>query len=409
MCRKVSLFNIGLVVVLLSLLVGCASTEKIVANVSDAIKNQNFLNKNINQLNVLDNTTVPADIRLSVAALVLEMRHKKTPVGLVRFSKDGSHFIREKNFNYSGFKWNSMIITRYDVTKRDNRNSDIVLEGALYFSDNVARFTSSTFRMDYRVENNKRITVLNSSLADNFSSHPIVKTYFVPLSALEKKHKEFNNFNSLYAFARKHSVRMQANDKEQDGYNKLTFVQKMRGEVPDKTIKGRFVALVFCLDRFPDYDRLSLDVTDENGKSLIKNSSSLTYFDYSGWKVGMVGLKGKIRSSERPFLIKVYNRGNDKEKQIGLFKSTFYYGDKGDFSRAPLTKKDILLNPDFRENAKLIQARLYALGYYSGAIDGLFGKNSKRALQKFNQEYRKSDTVFWDIKTQKLLFEGSGL
>ena len=90
---------------------GCANTTDIVTNISDSIEIPEFLKKDVKTFGVLSEAEVPADVRLSVAALVLEMRHKKLPSRLITFDKKGTHLIQEDHFKYAGFKWNSMVIT----------------------------------------------------------------------------------------------------------------------------------------------------------------------------------------------------------------------------------------------------------------------------------------------------------
>ena len=391
------------------LLSGCANTTDILENVSDAIKNPTFLHRNIKTFDVLSEAEVPADVRLSVAALVLKMRHQNPPSQLVTFDKKGMHLIQENYFRYAGFRWNSMTISSYNITRQSSDEENIHIEGALYFSDQVGRFTSSTFSISYKLLKQKYILIQHSEIVDNFPLKPIIKTYFVPLSAIRKIHKKMSSFTEIYLFSQKHAIPMRANDVELAEYEKLNLLDKIKGEGQSKSIKGEFVAMVFCMNRLPDQGQLILDVTDSAGKSILKNRDDPMYLDYSGWQAGLIEFQGEVRSSKRSFQVKAYHQNNQRKKLIGRFKSSLSYKESTDFMGAPLTKKNILLNLNVKDNAKLIQARLYALGYYSGAIDGLFGKGSRRALQKFNQSSLKNNSSQWDLTTQKHLFKNTGL
>ena len=80
-----------------------------------------------------------------------------------------------------------------------------------------------------------------------------------------------------------------------------------------------------------------------------------------------------------------------------------------DTEEGPVASGSVFLNPFLKLDARIIQKRLADLGYYDLKIDGIFGKNSQKAIQKFKKNNGLRDNATWDIQTQKLLFKGSDL
>jgi peptidoglycan hydrolase-like protein with peptidoglycan-binding domain len=75
----------------------------------------------------------------------------------------------------------------------------------------------------------------------------------------------------------------------------------------------------------------------------------------------------------------------------------------------PVLSGETLLDPAVPRDAKLIQGRLAALGIYRGAIDGVWGRNSRTALKAFKEKNALRNSEDWDKETQLLLFRGPGL
>lgn len=78
-------------------------------------------------------------------------------------------------------------------------------------------------------------------------------------------------------------------------------------------------------------------------------------------------------------------------------------GDEG-----PLARGAILLDPQTPLAARLIQTRLAELNYYTGRVDGIWGKNSRAALNRFKTERRLGSPAAWDLPAQRELFRGTG-
>ncbi len=74
----------------------------------------------------------------------------------------------------------------------------------------------------------------------------------------------------------------------------------------------------------------------------------------------------------------------------------------------PLGRGTILLDPKNTLAARLIQNRLSQLNYYTDRIDGIWGKNSRAALQRFKSERQLASPSAWDIQAQRELFRGTG-
>ena len=74
----------------------------------------------------------------------------------------------------------------------------------------------------------------------------------------------------------------------------------------------------------------------------------------------------------------------------------------------PLARGTILLDPKNSLAARLIQARLAELNYYTDRIDGIWGKNSRAALNRFKSNRQLAAPTSWDLSAQRELFKGTG-
>ncbi len=73
----------------------------------------------------------------------------------------------------------------------------------------------------------------------------------------------------------------------------------------------------------------------------------------------------------------------------------------------PIATGAIALNPARSTDAKLIQSRLAHLGLYLDRIDGIWGRNSKIALERFKMKHQLPGPDKWDMPTQIRLFQGT--
>lgn len=71
----------------------------------------------------------------------------------------------------------------------------------------------------------------------------------------------------------------------------------------------------------------------------------------------------------------------------------------------PISTGAITLNPSRSTDARLIQSRLAELGLYMDRIDGIWGKNSKIALERFKARHQLPNPDKWDMPTQIRLFQ----
>lgn len=74
----------------------------------------------------------------------------------------------------------------------------------------------------------------------------------------------------------------------------------------------------------------------------------------------------------------------------------------------PLARGTILLDPKNALAARLIQTRLAELDYYTDRIDGIWGRNSRAALNRFKSNRQLASPAAWDLSAQRELFRGTG-
>jgi len=93
----------------------------------------------------------------------------------------------------------------------------------------------------------------------------------------------------------------------------------------------------------------------------------------------------------------------DKGTQISLFSkgaSPFQPVDTSD----PIASGAVFLNPSDSQDVQTIQGRLAELGFYNGAIDGIWGSETRAALRAFKEKNSLPLPEKWDKETQMLLF-----
>lgn len=381
---------------------GCAT------NVNQTLENIGLTEK-IETNKILSSEEVSGDIQLSISAVIMEMRHKHLNSNIVSFDKKGTHTIYEKDFKYKGFSWDFFKISKYKLMSSDSRSSTFKLEGLISFSDKIGRSTSSLVSIDYKVIDKKKIVILNSDIFQHYLKNKNVQTFFIPYNTFKKQSQSFKSFESIYKFARKNAIRVRANENELSTYERLSLIDKVKGNLPNKSIEGKYVAVVFSMERFPSQSLLTIDIGDNMGRIYKESKIPIIYQDFDGWNVSIVGFEGEIRSWGSIFTINAYyqEKENEYKQLIGMFSNAMDYTPIKD-TNGPLAEGEILLNPSINTNAKIIQARLYFLGYYKGQIDGDFGKNSQKALNGFILDKMKVHYNKWSVEVQKTLFKNTG-
>ncbi len=99
----------------------------------------------------------------------------------------------------------------------------------------------------------------------------------------------------------------------------------------------------------------------------------------------------------------------DKETQVRLFREVSLAPPPASGTgRTPISSGETLLDPTVSRDAKVIQGRLAELGFYRGAMDGVWGRNSRAALKAFKEKNALGDPESWDRDTQILLFRETG-
>jgi len=96
----------------------------------------------------------------------------------------------------------------------------------------------------------------------------------------------------------------------------------------------------------------------------------------------------------------------DKETQVALFGKGGAPGPPVDTSD-PLASGTLLLTLSNPEDVETIQGRLAELGFYSGAVEGIWGKDSRAALRDFKEKNSLPNPEKWDKETQIHLFKGT--
>lgn len=122
--------------------------------------------------------------------------------------------------------------------------------------------------------------------------------------------------------------------------------------------------------------------------------------------VRLIGAKHGTMLATHDFTLQLDSKLQKLVKQSSSFQKTKNTESK--IAEGPLGKGAVLLDPKKSISSKIIQTRLAQLDYYHDRIDGIWGKNSKKALQSYKVKHNLSEPSRWDLKTQIKLFEGTG-
>lgn len=249
---------------------------------------------------------VPADVKLAVAALVMEMRRKPGPVPQVTFDPSGSHRIADSEFDYAGFRWIHWDIDAYQEAASTKSKLVVHTTGGLHFADDLGRVASAAYQLDYETRPGK-ISITKSTIALLRPQFPQVKAYFAPLDALGKEAPQLNSFAAYYAFAAANALSMAASSEEiaaQQKSEPLNGWEKLKAGAAANGMEGDWAVLVFCMDRLSDDAELTVKVT-ETESVLGESLAEAFYFDEAGWRVGIVAGHGRLHSERDRFFVQV--------------------------------------------------------------------------------------------------------
>lgn len=186
---------------------------------------------------------------------------------------------------------------------------------------------------------------------------------------------------------------------------------------------GEYMVVVFVVDRLESSDDVRGGVCAGPMPS-DGFSDKATVYSANGWPILTADIDVPLNTPEKERFMHVIWRPNDETRTggekvdipIGRFSTcgtTFAanrFVEQSSLSSgaAMIETGQRFLDPKNADDAKLIQARLADLGFYSAAIDGAFGKGSRAALAQFKQTNGLGGNGNWDLPTQQALFSGTG-
>ncbi|WP_272699158.1 peptidoglycan-binding domain-containing protein [Desulfovibrio sp. Fe33] len=418
------LFSFIIVSTLSALLSACVTAG---INVDSAPVEPAFSSEDIANTEVIGSLNLPGHAKVVLAALLLEMRGQST-AGLksaVKFSKDGEHDLRNSFTNYKGYDIALIEIDQVGVAKQPKNGLDMAMGGVFTVMNDIGQTFSERFFADYVINRNGTMVIRNSAATPEFSEFPSVTGFFVKYEALAAAAPKLNTFRDFFLFAMANSISMNATEEETRNiaqYDTLSFFDKLsRSDLLPKTMEGNFAFLCFAMDRMSPVDSLIVKVS----KSKLPRGVSSTephFVDFpDGYRMAIVQGSARLFDKMRPFYIHaLYKKGGSAsgtEQHIGTFSNQKLPANIQRLSVPPggewvaeklsgkmLAAPQRLLNPADRGDAKLIQQALAKQGFYTGKIDGLFGKGSQSALRAFRKNAMGSDSAQWDMDVQNRLF-----
>ncbi|UZP66045.1 peptidoglycan-binding protein [Desulfovibrio mangrovi] len=414
---------ISLVLVMSVALSACVSSKQPAAPVPvQSADNEAYLK----DVEVMKAENLPGHVKVVLAALLGAMRGEPAPAKpAVVFSPEGTHDVRDA---YADLKGYSVALTEIDLVASApplGKKVSVALQGVFTFVNDIGQTRSDSFFVDYVFAKGKPIVIQDCVTSPVFTEYPSVTGFFVKRKALAEAAPTLNTFRDFYLFAMGNSISMMATEEETrnlEKYNALSFFDKMGGsELLPKSMEDEYAFLAFTMDRVSPHSFFSLLVnrsTNSQGNSDIE--PHYKFFE-EGHVVGIVQGKGKLFDALRPFYIhamyaKEYE-GVGSQTRVGMFSNQKLSADMQPLSVPPDSewvsekleqrKPEVvrLLNPRDIEDAKLIQQALAAKGFYKGAIDGLFGKGSQKALRNYRKAAMGKDSSQWDMEVQTALFK----
>lgn len=419
MLRKILLWA-GIVLLSISIC-GCVSTgvKKITGS-----SQEEGLHIKLPDRTIDDIKKQPAHFKFVLAAIVNKIRGDRDRIPEVKFDSKGKHLIDNPDFTYNEFSLTRTQITGFRILEQDKTDARLILEGLLTFTDLFGRGATNYFAVDYTVHP-KGILINNSGTALIAPSIPYVETYMVPKASFDDISMEnITSFMDLYVHAITKALKMEPTQEERqskEAFEKLSFFKKISATDREK---GEYYIMAFCKDRLPPEASLKMKVTDQaegRGNELMEPG----YIYDQGWRVIIAGGTFIPDSLKAPFHITLkYNidpESRPRDVCIGTYSNQKNYTDRPRFiikddkqtsnmsQAGDIESGSIFLNPKDKSDAKVIQSRLSGIGFYKKKIDGDFGSGSINALKSFKKSKGLADNGNWDLKTQKLLFKGSGL
>jgi hypothetical protein len=358
---------------------------------------------------------LPDHAKLAVAGLLQKMRHQK-PRG-VSFDPKGSHDVGE-NFDYAGFSVRSIDVAK-DVTIKENSKAAIIdLGGFMHFVDKDARATTVGFEVAYKIMKNgaQPPLILQSYTSNAMPAYPVVASFLVPADTfIQDRGKRPGSFGELLQFAQRYGIDTRATKEDvadRKAREGMSIFQKAKLTMTTSTSKEQeLISMTFCFDRLSPASTLDLTVNGSHVEPLT--------LDFDGWRVLVLGGKGRLFAPSAAFTVDVYYRKNSDTafsgRHIGKFSSLKYFPE--DHQSAPTTvakapgpieKGQYRLDISKYEDACTVQARLKELGYYTKKVDGEFGNGSKAAFNAWCRNSMGRDTGSLTLALQKELFKGTG-
>jgi hypothetical protein len=386
---------------------------------------------------IIDRDDLPGDAELVMAAMINAIRGGEQDIPNVNFDPAGNHEFLSDGFSYKGFDVKFIDIIYFKTGNAIDHVRYAMLEFGLYFSDVIGRSAYVRVLSEYAVAK-EDIFITNSEYEILPNPYPGIRTFILPREAVVKaSSKVKNSFAGLFLLAQENAVTMEPTKEERikrEQYNQLSTFGRMK--YTSDSIPESYCVMVFCMERLRPESRFVMTVSKNENPS-DTTSSKPYYLKDNGWTVGIVGGKFALDAYDKNVFFHVqFNPGivpsDTSLTHIGRFSSIKNYDapvhksanpyleawkkqgiDKkpasSDASDGTISSGTVFLNPSDIKDAKIIQKRLLDTGFYTMKVDGAFGKGSKRSLAAFKKANGLANDSVWDLKTQKALFDGSGL
>jgi len=423
--NKKNFYFIGLFV-FIWLLAGCKTGQHL--QMTGAAHEQPPFTVNAPAIEPLDEQEVPDDIQMVTAAIIAKLRQVDSGIDNISFNPSGSHYTPESRFEYDGFSVTSINILHHSAEQATVQSYSCELAGTMMFQDELGRRALVSYDVNYTLFQD-RVVVDSSLIRPVPPIFPNAQAFIIESSKMRNIVRQRLNYENFYAQVVTNSVNMTPTPEEVKLHRELqelSFFQRLQ-RTPSN-VKQDYFMVIFVKDRLTP-DALIEVVVSEN----IHDRRSVlgpSYHDFDGWRVAM--FQGNFAIDGDMFYAKTYYRpaqeilpdGAD-QVLIAIFTPEKKY-DKPEPQKmqtavrpaegtqtqtpaeGPIASGKKLLNPANRDDARVIQTRLAELGFYSMAIDGLWGPGSRGALQGFQRANYIAANGEWTMQSQMSLFNGTG-
>lgn len=231
----------------------------------------------------LNDATMPADIKLASAAILMKMKgFDDQRVNGVTFLQGSSDTLKAIGMDYDGFQLKGVSILNYEPTAQGTE-----LAGIFVFEDVIGRRNGVRYLAKYKAQD-QGIAIEHASVVQVYTTQPRVEAYLVPYDPNVDQVAISVDHNTLYSYAVNNAITPDQAGEGTADYDMFLFV--MDRSSPTSDVKGRI---------------------SKNTSSRSGFEDATTVLDYNGWKVAVISGEADPKSEDTLYAKLVHFPGEE--------------------------------------------------------------------------------------------------